>query len=673
MRLEDGTLLLTARCDAAGRLLAAPEWGEPGWPTQGAAPPATLSELVGVCLRHQARDLDPAVVGDLVRRLSGPRPAQVTVQSAGTDGADALSFAVWPEAEGGRRLLVSALPVPQTQAAEAPFAADILQTAIDLLPATISLKDAERRYVFVNRRWEAYAGLDRSAVLGRRHEELRLETIAADSFEAHTEAIRDRDLLLLRTGEPVLNREERYVDLEGVEQTLLSNKVPLTGRDGRVGGILSITVDISQQQQAIVALTKAKARAEEADRAKSRFLASVSHELRTPLHAIGGLTELLSVNERDPERRAYLDLLRDAGQQLLDLVNDILDLSQLDTNRSSLEERDFSLTEDLKRVAGMLERRLEAKDVQFTWRIDPAVPSVLYGDDRKLRQILLHLLDNAIKFTDRGRIDVTIGVEVPAPAQSGTLTLRGTVRDTGAGIRPENLSRIFDLFEREQTYPEEDLVPGRGLGLPIAKRLATLLGGTLQAESEPGVGSCFVFTCRLRPGPVSSGRSQPVRAGPPVSGAGPAAVKVPAGTGQRAAAAGTAGTRILIAEDDPYSAALIAHLLQGRGYQVQRARSAPEVLAGLDRPGLDLLVLDPQLPDLDGLDLVQRIRAGHLARTRADLPILALASFAQRHERQRGLDLGIDAFLTKPVDGEEVLSAVGELLQVESGTARSPA
>lgn len=668
MQIEDGKILLSARFDESGRLLAAEQANDT---TIG--PSESLAPLLVTFLRRRAPALlsDGLALADLVRRLEAPAPCQIAIRPRERLEDTQFLFTVMGGPDGHRHLLITEHPGADPAAGMVSGAphlpdSDILQTIIDLLPATISIKDAQRRYLFINRRWEAYAGLSRATVLGHRHEDLQPTAVSVASFQEHTDAIRARDETLLRTGTPVLNRDERYVDQDGVERTLLSSKVPLASRNGTASGILSITVDITEQKQAMAALAVAKAQAEEASSAKSRFLAAVSHELRTPLQAIIGFADLLLAETREPDRHESLGLIREAGQQLLELINDILDLSEVAGTGIGLEERPFPIAEALTRMAGQVHARAAEKGLRMDWAVSDSLPPVLVGDERKFRRILLNLLDNAIKFTQAGGISVAVSVTEPAPAPDHPVGLTMTVQDTGSGIDPADLSRIFEPFERAGTgLPAE--IGGTGLGLTIAKRLAALMGGDLQVDSEPGRGTCVTFTCRFRSLRTEEDRHQPE------AGAGNASPERPepsARTGPTIPRGPPPATgSILIVGDDPYSEALLTHLLKASGYRTAKAHTRADAVRQMEKTGADLLVIDVQQPERVGLDVARLVRSGRVAGTPSTLPIVALTDFASRDAPVCCRETDVDGCLTKPMDRGEVLDLVARLLAEKRGTA----
>ncbi len=363
----------------------------------------------------------------------------------------------------------------------------LLQDVIDWVPATLSIKDTERRYLFVNRYWETFAGISRERVIGRRFEDLTPTTVDAGNIGRYGGDIRDRDQHVLTTGAGIHNHEEHYIDRTGDDRTLLNNRVPLFRPDGELLGVLSITMDITERKRKEDELVEAKDLAEAGDRAKSRFLSVMSHELRTPMQSVLGLAQLGAHHGGSGTAETYFQSIEQHARALDGLIAEILEFSRLEGGEADLDEYPFdprALVEDAVAVCCEV---LSGKPIAIESNVDRAVPEAVIADRGRLRQTLLLLLRNAVKFTDAGRIHIRMSAET---ATASDHSLRIEIEDTGAGIPADRLNTIFDPFSQADSS-ESRHHDGIGLGLSIGRRLVQSMGGEIGVDSRPGDGSRF--------------------------------------------------------------------------------------------------------------------------------------------------------------------------------------
>jgi len=454
-----------------------------------------------------------------------------------------------------------------------------------------------------------------------------------DDREAFHEAVRKH-----MSGEaPTFHCEYRALTAKGSHRWVLG-RGRLVARDGagRPLRLMGTQTDISDRRRQEDALRQAVRAAEAASRAKSEFLAHVSHEIRTPMNGILGMVELALLDDPPPPARERLRVIQDSARSLLAVINDLLDVTKIEAGKLALAPVPFDLHATMQRTIDALRPRAEEQGLRFAAALAPEVPRWLVGDPDRLRQVLVNLIGNAIKFTAHGEVQV----EVAAAPLDERVRLRFAVRDTGIGIAPERLSAIFVPFEQGDASTTRRF-GGTGLGLTIADRLVRLMGGAIAVDSRVGAGSTFSFEVELpcaREAPRPETRTPPMRL------------------------AATRRMRVLLAEDHPINQLVAAEMLRGAGHEVAVVHDGYAALAAVESTRFDLVLMDVQMPGMDGWEAAAAIRRHGDPRVRA-VPIVAMTARATESDRLHSLERGMDGFLTKPVqiaDLQAVLATIGE-------------
>lgn len=492
-----------------------------------------------------------------------------------------------------------------------------------LRAASISVLNQDRtlRYIWAS---SPLAGYSVDRILNRTDEELFAPADALRLAELKRQALEDG--LRVREEIEISANEETFVFDIFIE--------PLRNEDGAVVGITCSFWDVTEQRGAQRDLQRAKAAADAAMRAKAEFLAIMSHEIRTPLNAIVGMAGLLQDDELTADQQDCAETIRSSGEALLAIINNILDLSKIERGYSELERQPFDLTACIKDSLDLMAQKAIEKGLKLTCSLDEALPRIVTGDVNRIRQVLVNLLDNAIKFTSQGVILVSVK---QFSVDTEIYELQFSVTDTGIGIPADRMTRLFQPFSQVDMSSTRKY-GGVGLGLAISKRLIELMGGQIWAESVMHKGSAFHFTVPLY---VRENRS-PFLSSPLQS-----LEEIPVSRSR--------ALRILIAEDNTVNQKVMLRMLGKLGYRADAVANGFEVLRALQRQPYDLVLMDVQMPDMDGIEATRRIRRLCPA---GGPRIVAITAYALEGDRARCIESGMDGYIAKPVNLSTLKSAI---------------
>jgi two-component system, sensor histidine kinase and response regulator len=491
----------------------------------------------------------------------------------------------------------------------------LFQALMDNIPDTIYFQDAACRFMRINKAQANLLGIpDPQEAIGKTDFDFFPHEFAQSCYDAEQK--------LLQSGQPIIAAEQKLVKPDGKVQWLSTTEVPLRDVDGKVMGFVGISRDITDRKLAEIDLANATKAAESASRVKSEFLANMSHEIRTPMNGVIGMTELVLDTELSPEQREYVETIRTSAETLLTVINDILDFSKVEAGKLDLDLIPFALRDGLEETTRILSVRADQKGLELTCDIRPEVPEQVVGDPTRLRQILVNLASNAIKFTERGEVALRVDVESQA---GGSVILHFSVRDTGIGIPEDKHRLIFEAFSQADTSTSRRF-GGTGLGLTICSRLVALMNGRLWLESTPARGSTFHFTAQLG---IAEHKTERPRMEPHLE-----------------------GTAVLVVDDNLTNRRILAETLGRWGARVTEAEGAAAALAALEQAEkrsdpFALMLTDLQMPEKDGFELVEEVK-GRTGLEHKPV-VVVLTSGGVRGDSVRCRQLGVSAYVTKPI------------------------
>jgi PAS domain S-box-containing protein len=519
---------------------------------------------------------------------------------------------------------------------------------MEQMPDHVYFKDRESRFVAVSRSLARSFGCSVEAVIGKTD---------ADFFDAaQARVYRERELQIMRGDGPIIDQVTRHTWPDGRETWSLNIAVAMRNDVDEVVGVFGTNKDITEKkllEQALLANRRLEAmtlQAEEmaaaarvANEAKSVFLANMSHEIRTPMNGVMGMAELLLDTQLSALQREFAHTIVHSARALLALINDILDFSKIEAGKVELEHADFDLPQMLDEVVRLIGVEARTKDLKLSAEVDPAVPRVVSGDPARLRQALLNLCSNAVKFTQRGEVAVSVKLLDRALR---SITLSFNVRDTGIGIPADRLEALFYPFSQVDASTTRRF-GGTGLGLSIVKRLAELMGGRVGVDSREGVGSTFWFEAQLAvPLPEPENRHRQTQPAVPLVPPDPLSER--------------AARRVLVVDDNVVNQKVARHFLGKLGYRADVVHDGREAVLAWQRGYYDLILMDCEMPVMDGYEATRQIRI-HEGGER-HIPIVALTAHAVSGAEIKCRAAGMDAFITKPLVREQLAACLERFL-----------
>ncbi len=526
--------------------------------------------------------------------------------------------------DGGRTILIlnfKDITEEKVQAREARRQQAMLGALLDSIPDNIVYKDHRGVYLGCNEAFAAFAGHSRAEIVGRS---------AHDFFDAESAAridMQDREVIDALQKK---STEEWVTYPDGTQALMDIVRNPLRDTSGNVLGLLAVGRNITRRKLQEEEVTRAKELAEEATRAKTDFLANMSHEIRTPMNAIIGMTHLALKTDLTARQRDFIDKVQVSARHLLGIINDILDFSKVEAGKLDIEHTGFELRQLLDNVADLIGGKAAAKGLDLVFDVGPEVPPFLVGDALRIGQVLINYANNAVKYTETGRVCISVRIDSVGMDDMG---VHFAVTDTGIGLSQAQQSRLFQSFQQADSSTTRKY-GGTGLGLAISRRLAELMGGSVGVDSSPGEGSRFWFKVRL--GVASD--SAPAEA-------------VPVAHDLDA----IRGAHVLLVEDNEINQRVASELLQDAGFEVEIAAHGLAALAMAQRSHYDLVLMDMQMPVMDGATATQELRK---IPALATLPVVALTANAMARDRELCLAAGMNDFISKPVDPQELFATL---------------
>jgi len=513
---------------------------------------------------------------------------------------------------------------------ESRLRVDELDILLNTIPAFVFFKDTAYRYVLVNKSFVNFIDLPESEIIGKTLQNLTFSHLLLNSYSKH-------ETRVLGEGVEQYNITEK---LEKNNQTLWlnTNLAPVKNSRGEIIGLVGISWDITSNKIYEEELKKAKVLAEEGIKTKSQFLANMSHEIRTPLNGILGMAQILNETRLSKKQKDIVNILSTSGENLLVLINDILDFSKIEAGKINFINKDFRLDKPVKEIYDILSRRAEQKGLLLYLDLDKKLPVYVNGDEYRFKQVVLNLVNNAIKFTEEGHIKISLE---NGDINEGRHTIKVSVEDTGAGIpeaKKKELFKSFSQLDSSSTKQHE----GTGLGLAISKLLTNMMKGEIGVESEPGKGSTFWFTVSFKKG-TPPRKAQTDRVVP------------------QSKKLKSKKISVLVVEDNLINQKISSFSLKKAGMAVTIANNGQEALEMFKKQSFNVILMDIQMPVMDGYEATGEIRKIEKSLN-THTPIIALTANAMQGDAEKCLAAGMDNYLSKPFKIDKLIGILNQIV-----------
>ncbi len=510
-----------------------------------------------------------------------------------------------------------------------------LNILINTIPALIFFKDLNLNYQMVNKSFVEFVNSAETEIIGKSVDEVIKSYDKKREYNALEKKV-------IKSGEKIYNIVETII--HDYQPTIIStNLAPVSNKEGDIIGLIGVSQDITKQKLYEVDLEKAKELAEQGMKAKSIFLANMSHEIRTPLNGIIGISQILMQTELTDEQNEYFTTIISSGDSLISLINDILDFSKIEAGKIELDYSNFKIEDILSDVSNILDIKAEEKGLEFSYSIDEKIPDTLVGDFYRIKQIILNLANNAIKFTKNGNVSIKVNLH---KYLSQSVVLKVLVEDTGIGISEEKIPKLFQSFSQVDASTTKSY-GGTGLGLAISKKLSEMMDGNIGVASKINEGSTFWFTIKAKlTGTVTNNGKNDA------NGLEEFAIRE--------------GLVVLLAEDNVVNQKIATFNLNKLGYSVVIAENGKIAVEKFQQGNFDLILMDIQMPVMNGYDASRNIRKIEEDREGNDyIPIIALTANAMKGDMEKCFSAGMDSYLSKPFKPDDLLLTLKSFISVK--------
>ena len=487
----------------------------------------------------------------------------------------------------------------------------------------LAIAAADGKIEWVNQGFEKLTGYTFAEVAGTYGDILSKDTLPG------TNPASEHYKEMMRTQKSVSYESKNYTK-NGKEYWVFTTLTPIIDRKGKVRKIIAVDSEITEKKEVELQLIKSREEALHLAKVKEEFLANMSHEIRTPMNAIVGMVQLLSETDLSEKQKKYLDYIHFASDNLLTLINNILDVSKIEAKRVEFEKIPFSLKNTIEKLIGMMRPKIDEKGLEINLVISPDIPDLIIGDPFRLNQIIMNMISNSVKFTEKGGItlEVIVGAETDED-----VTINFNVIDTGIGISKENQAKIFEHF----TQAESNITRkygGSGLGLTIVKKLIEKQGGSINIESEPGKGTRFYFDLKFQ-------KAKPVQG-------------IQNEEKQKTDAINVAGKTVLLVEDNELNTIVASEFLEKSGLIVEHAENGKIAVNMAKEKCYDFILMDIQMPEMDGYSAAKKIREDS-GSPNVSSPIVAMTAHAMQGEREKCISAGMNDYITKPLKKDKLV------------------